>query len=87
MASPLIGVWELISDDDKGLAVYTETHLLVVLERTTSRRGMASTYTVDGSRVRLHSLVDTATNASPQAEYEFQIESDVRQLRISPQGP
>ncbi len=86
MASPLVGVWELVSDDEKGLGVYTETHLFAVVERTTIRRGIASTYTFDGNRVRLNLLVDTATNASRQIEYEVQIEGDTATLTYLTSG-
>ena len=76
MASPLVGVWELVSDDEKAIRIFTETHACAVYERTNTRRGMASTYTVDGNRLRFNHLVDTATNANPQGEAEFQIEGE-----------
>jgi hypothetical protein len=76
MASPLVGVWELVSDDEKAILIFTETHLSGVFERTNTRRGIASTYTIDGNRLRVNRLVDTATNVNPQGEIEFQIEGE-----------
>ena len=76
MASPLVGVWELVSDDEKAIRIYTETHTCAVYERTNTRRGFASTYTIDGNRLHHNILVDTATNANQQAVLEFQIDGN-----------
>ncbi len=32
MASPLVGVWELVSDDEKAIRIYTEMHTCAVYE-------------------------------------------------------
>ncbi len=77
MASPLVGVWELISDDEKAIRIFTETHCCVVYERTNTRRGIASTYTVDGNRIRYDILVDTTTDANLQTTVEFRIDGDI----------
>jgi hypothetical protein len=76
MASPLVGVWELTSDTEKAIHVYTETHAGAVFERTSTRRGMVSTCTVEGNRVHHAILVDTAIDANPQIITECQIDGD-----------
>jgi hypothetical protein len=77
MALPLVGVWELMSDEEKAIRIYTETHAGAVFERTNTRRGMVSTYTVNGNRIHHNMLIDTATDASPQTVMEFQIDEDI----------
>ena len=85
MASPLVGVWELISDDEKAIFICTETHMCVVVERTNSRRGFAGTYTVDGNRIHPSILVDTAIDADPPVQ-EFQIDGDIMTLTFITAG-
>jgi len=77
MTSSLVGVWERVSDDRKALGVYTETHLFVLSEQTTTRNGFAATYTFDGKRVRANVLIATDTNTNRQIEYEVQFEGDI----------
>jgi len=72
MASPFAGVWELVSETEKSISILTDTHFCAVGERTNTRRGIAGTYTIEGNRARYTIAVDTATNAPPQFELEFQ---------------
>lgn len=74
MTSPFAGVWQLLSETNAGLNVRTDTYWAAVIEREGSRRGFAGTYTVDDNHVRHTILFDTATNASPQLDLEFQLE-------------
>jgi hypothetical protein len=76
MASPLAGVWQLISERDQSLNVRTDTYWVTVAVRGDLRRGIGGTYTVEGNHVSHKVLFDTAANAPPQIDLDFQLDGE-----------
>jgi hypothetical protein len=86
MPSPITGVWELVSDTDKALWIFTETHFGYVSERQQGRRGFAGTYSTEGHRLHITRLVSTPTDASTILTLEFQRDGDTLTTRILDTG-
>jgi hypothetical protein len=72
MPSPIAGVWELVSNTEKALWIFGETHHGAVFEREQGRRGLTATYTVEDNRTHSSILVDTAPNFRTTGAFEFQ---------------
>lgn len=86
MASPLLGVWELISDDEKALLIFTEKHLGGIFQRTQGRRGFIASYTVMGNRFHATALADSSPTAPPEGNLEFQVEDNVMTWKFVTRG-
>ena len=73
MPSPLLGVWELVSDARDGLRIFVEGHNATIFMRQDGRhRGFITSYSVQGNRAEADILVDTATTAPSTGAFEFQ---------------
>ena len=77
MTSPYAGVWQLISETDQSITVRTDTYWATVAIRGDFRRGIGGTYTVEGNRMSHAILFDTAADAPPQIDIEFDLEGDI----------
>jgi hypothetical protein len=76
MTSPLIGVWELVSDNTTGFQIFTETHFGACLKRQNGR-GFIGTYTVENHHLQETILVDTASDASQTGALAFELDGDI----------
>ena len=87
MPSPLLGVWELVSDTGNGLRIFVEGHNATILIRQADRRrGFISSYSVQGNRAEANILVDTATTAPSTGVFEFQRDGDTLTLHALTPG-
>ncbi len=87
MTSPLLGVWELVSDKDKGLRIFVEgNNATVIIRGADRRRGFISVYSVQGNRMEANILIDTATTAPPTGTLEFERDGDTLTLHALTPG-
>jgi hypothetical protein len=77
MTSPFAGVWQLVSETDKAIITFTDTHWVTVVNRGDFRRGFGGTHTVEGNRVNNTILLDTATNTPSRFDVECHREGDI----------
>jgi hypothetical protein len=80
-----MGVWELVSDTDKALWIFTEAHFSYVSNRQEGR-GHAGTYRTEGDHLRLTRLVSMPTTPVTQLTMEFQRNGDILTTRLLTEG-
>ena len=86
MISSLVGVWELVSDSEKGLWIFTDTHFSFTCNRQDRRLGHAGTYRTEGNHLHLSRFVSTPPNSVTQVTMEFQHDGDLLTTTMLTEG-
>ena len=86
MPSPIMGVWELVSDSDKALWLFTEDYFSYISNRQESRLGHAGAYQIEGNHLQLTRILSTPTNSVTELTMEFQRDGDLLTVRLLTDG-
>jgi hypothetical protein len=85
MSSPITGVWELVSDTDKAMWIFTASHFSYVSNRQEGR-GHAGTYRTEGHHLHLTRFVSAPRTAVTQVTMEFQRDGERLTTRLLTEG-
>lgn len=83
MTSPLLGVWELASDNDKGIYIFTETHFGAFVKLSTgAQRAFIGSHTINNNRVDETMIASSEPNAPLTGALTAEVDGDTLTMTL-----